>query len=190
MMTRTQGEVSDDPREHLNEIARVQNRSRALREYAHGAPHLVIWGAVWLVCNLASWLAPAIGGMVWLVGIVFGVLGSFVIGRRAHARGSDRRFPLRWGASVVAVFAGMTALLWILNPVDPLQINAAFSLIVAIAYALLGIWRGGRFLLLGFVIALAVVAAWARFHDFFPLVMGIVGGGSLILGSWWLREEK
>ncbi|RMF12511.1 MAG: hypothetical protein D6757_09655, partial [Alphaproteobacteria bacterium] len=141
-------------------------------------------------CNLVEQAVPLYGGAIWAAGIVFGVLASFMVGRRMRAGGGDHRAALRWAASVVAIFAGMTALLWILNPADPMQINAAFSLMVATAYALLGIWRGGRFLLLGFVIALAVVAAWARFHDFFPLVMGIIGGGSLILGGWWLREEK
>ncbi len=190
MMTDTETSPQIDPRTTLEEIVRVQERSRSLREYAEGAPHLVIWGAVWMVCNLAAWLMPELGGQIWMAGIALGVLGSFAAGWHAHRERHDRRVALRWAATMVAVFAGMTALLWILNPTDPRQIDAAFSLAVATAYVLLGIWRGGRFLMLGAVIALAVVLAWGWFRSFFFLWMGIVGGGALILGGWWLREEK
>ena len=186
-------EPRDTPHEAttlLTEIARTQALSRRLYGYAQGAPHLIIWGVVWLVCNLGGYLQPDLSGAIWSAGLVAGISGSFLAGIRQYGARAQGGIAWRWAASILAVIAGMTALLWILQPRLSEQVNAAWSLTVAVAYILLGLWRGTRFLVLGLFLGAVVVVAWSVFRDLFPLAMAIAGGGALLLGGWWLLQEE
>jgi DNA-binding MarR family transcriptional regulator len=70
-----------------------------------------------------------------------------------------------------------------------LQAGAVFPLLVALWYALLGIWRRGmRMALLGLVLGLLTVAGYFWLAQYFLLWMAVVGGGALILGGFWLRR--
>ncbi len=180
----------NEPDALLADIARTQERSRRLHGYAQAAPHLMIWGAVWLVCNFAAYLRPGLAGLIWSAGLVMGIIGSFLAGIRQRGAKAQGGIAWRWAASILAAIAGMTALLWILQPHLSEQVNAAWSLMVAVAYTLLGIWRGTRFLVLGLLLGAVVVVAWSAFRDLFPLLMAIAGGGALLLGGWWLLQEE
>lgn len=183
------GEGRRDPAALLAEIARIGERSRRLHGYAAGAPHMLLWGAIWVVGNLADQFMPALGGLAWPVLILLGVAGSTVLGARRSGR-AKAAAAARWLASAVAVVAGLALVITVLRPADPAEVNAAISLVVATAYALLGIWRGPVFLLLGIVIAAAVTAGWFLARDIFALVMAVIGGGALMLGGWLLMEEE
>ncbi len=179
-----------EPDALLADIARTQELSRRLHGYAQAAPHLIIWGAVWLVCNLGAYLRPDLSGLIWSAGLVAGIIGSFLAGIRQHGAETQSGIAWRWAASILTVIAGMTTLLWILQPRLSEQVNAAWSLMVAVTYTLLGIWRGTRFLVLGLLVGAVVVVAWSAFRDLFSLVMAIAGGGALLLGGWWLLQEE
>ncbi len=186
-----QAASSHDPDALLADIAHTQELSRRLHGYARAAPHLIVWGVVWLACDLGQYGRPDLSGLIWTAGIVLGGMGSFLIGVRQYSAGARSGTGWRWAASVITVIAGMTALIWILEPRLPEQVNAASSLLVAMIYAVLGIWRGMRFLVLGLLVGTVVVVAWSAFRDLFPLVMAVTGGGALLLGGWWLlREER
>ncbi|GIX17249.1 MAG: hypothetical protein KatS3mg119_1435 [Rhodothalassiaceae bacterium] len=185
---RPEGEAAGDPAAVLAEITRIEELSRRLHGYAEGAPHMLLWGAIWVVANLSDQFLPALGGLAWPVLVLAGTLGSTVLGARRSGR-AKAAAAARWLASAVAVAAGLSLIMTILPPDDPAQVNAAISLAVATAYALLGIWRGPVFLLLGIVIAAAVMAGWFLAREVFPLVMALVGGGALILGGWLLMRE-
>lgn len=181
--------ASCDPDALLAEIARTQKLSRRLYGYAQAAPHLIIWGMIWLICNLGQYVRPDLSGLIWSGGLAVGIAGSFLIGMRQQGSRAETGRGWRWAGSVLAVLAGMTALIWILEPRGPEQVNAAWSLVVAVAYMLLGIWRGARFLILGIMVGAAVVASWSAFRESFSLIMAVAGGGALLLGGWWLLEE-
>jgi hypothetical protein len=69
------------------------------------------------------------------------------------------------------------------------QVSAFFPILVALFYALVGIWvRGTRVLFAGFVVAALTLGGYFLLPQIFPLWMAVVGGGALIVGGFWLRS--
>lgn len=166
----------------LASIDDARRRAGELRGYAHAGGTLMVWGAIWLVCNLLS-QTFAWGRMSWPPGIAVGVIWSVVQGRR-HPGDGDRRA----GLTSLAVFGFFAMLMVIVGLHDPLTFNAAISLTVAAAYVVVGIWSGARFALVGLVLAALVAIGWFGDPRHLYLWLGLGGGGALIVSGWWLRR--
>ena len=160
----------------------ARRRAGELRSYAQAGGTLILWGAIWLVCNLLSQFFPW-GAMSWPVGIVAGVAGSVLRGRRPSGENS-----WRLGLSILTVANFFALLMVVVGVHDPLTTNAAISLTVAAAYVLAGIWAGARFALVGLVLAALVAVGWFGDRGHLYLWLGLGGGGALILSGWWLRR--
>jgi|SRR5215469_1041348 len=172
----------------LQEIANTEKQSHTAYHYQKAAPHLFLWGLIWIVGYAVTYLRPA-WYPLWDVLIVLGFVGSFLISFRTRGKGSHTSFGWRYAATVVAVFLFVTALFAILPPQSSLQIDAFFPLLIALWYVLIGVWtRGTRIALLGLALGLLTVGGYFWLHHYFPLWMAVVGGGSLILGGFWLRK--
>lgn len=134
-------------------------------------------------------LAPAYGGYVWAIGIVAGVATSIAAGmqeRKESAAEGPSRPVARYVLTGLVIAATISGVFGILGVSDATDANAAISLIVAAAYCLFGVWTGSRFLLVGLVLAAAVVGGWVWMKEQFELWIGLVGGGALILTGFWL----
>jgi len=173
--------------EALKDITRTERRSGASLGYQMAWPHLVLWGAIWAIGYGAMALHMK-WDPLWGALSLAGTVGSFVIGY-SMARGRTKTFDWRYAASFFAVFAFVTALFVILPPKSDIQFGAFFPILVALYYALVGIWtRGLRMLILGVLLALCTLAAFLHARDQFMAIMAFVGGGGLILGGLWLRS--
>jgi len=185
--------------ESLKEIERTQRRSVEVHEYANAAPGFVIWGLIWMFGYAGSDLLPNYGfargiNWLWFVLVVLGIAASAVIGRRQHrsqhpgeaARG--RGIGVRWIVSLIAFWVFVVAVMAVMRPVNPVASGAFIPLVVALAYALFGIWRGLRFLYAGIAVAALTLGGWFWLPEYFLLWMAAVGGGSLILAGLWLRK--
>ena len=119
---------------------------------------------------------------------------SMIIGRRQHraqhpgevARG--RLIGVRWGMTILSLWLFVIATLTIMRPVNSAASGAFIPLLVALSYALFGIWRGLRFLYAGIVVAALTLGGWFYLPQHFLLWMAAVGGGSLILVGLWLKK--
>ncbi len=60
-------------------------RSAQLQRYRRFAPFLILLGAIWLLANGVSELAPYHSGTAWLSLSLMGAVVSYWIGRRQHA---------------------------------------------------------------------------------------------------------
>jgi hypothetical protein len=189
----------DQAAESLEEIERTARRSAQVHEYANASPGFILWGLMWMVGYAGSYVLPRYGfehGINWLwFGLtIIGVTGSIIIGRRQHraqhpgevARG--RGIGARWIMTLVALWVFVVASLSVLRPINPVASGAFIPLLVALAYALFGIWRGLRFLYAGIAVAALTLGGWFYLPQHFLLWMAAVGGGSLILVGLWLRR--
>ena len=176
----------EDAASALAAVARARRRSFELKGYAHSGGTLIVWGLVWLVCNLATWFLGGAGGMAWPIGVAIGTIFSIANGRgmgKGGVKGDWRAF-----ASVGTLF-GTAVLLTLIAGIDsPAQGNALISLFVAASYVTMGIWVGPRFAAIGLVLAAMVCAGWFADRAHLELWLGVGGGGALIVTGIWLRR--
>jgi len=176
----------DEAVQHLRDIETTQGRSAKAYGYTAAAPFLILWGAIWAVGYTATELWPMTAGQVWSVLGLGGGVASAVLGvRRGRSQpwASWRIFAawLSGGAFFVALFA-------VLQPVSSNQIGAIVPLFVALAYVLLGLWMGTRFVVAGIVIGALTTGGFFYLPAHFALWMAVVGGGALILAGLWMRR--
>lgn len=171
----------------LNNVENAGRQSARAYHYQKASPHFFLWGAIWAVGYGATY-AEVRDAVIWPALVILGVLGSFWIGWRSGAK-SSRAFAWRYATTALAAFLFIEALLAILPPKSSSQVDALFPLLVALAYAILGIWTGGtRIAWLGLALAALTVGAYFWLPQYFLLWMAAVGGGALILGGVWLRR--
>jgi hypothetical protein len=171
----------------LHNIEHAEQRSASVYRYQKAAPHLFLWGVIWMVGYAAAY-AGARASLLWPVVILPGIIGTFLITWRAGAKRS-RAFGWRYAATLFAVFLFIAALSAILPPRSNEQIDAFFPLLVALGYVILGVWtQGARIALLGLALGALTVGGYFWLPQYFLLWMAGVGGGALVLGAFWLRR--
>lgn len=174
----------DDAASALHAVDRTRRRSFELRGYAHAGDIVIVWGLVWLVCNLATYFGGPGAGRAWPVGVVIATVYATVRGR-----GQAGRVP-RWRAfaSVATIIALVLLVAMIAGVHGADQGNALISIFVAAAYVLQGIWTGPRFAWIGLALAGFVCAGWFLDRTHLDLWLGLGGGGALIVTGLWLRR--
>lgn len=187
----------DEAAAALDHVERAGQRVRSWRGYGEAADYLVLWGSVWLVCNVVSDWRPHWSGAAWLAGVGVGTVITAVLtvrnalrwkhsfpASRAEGRAIGRR----------AALLGTTLILWfpvlwlIAGPFEPRQGNALISITWASVYMASGAFVGWRLFAIGLFTAAAIVVGFVFVQPHFALWMGIVGGGSLIAGGLRLRK--
>jgi len=183
-------------RDALREIEQTRDRSRAFSFYQANAPIVMIWGVVWLVCNIAGYVDDGWGNTAWNIGIPVGVIASIYFGMRHRDRRPTltgrqtptwRMIALGIGFAFVLV-AGISGIAMI-GGLNQLQLNAVISLMVAIAYVTAGLQSGWRMSALGIVVGAAAIIGWVALRDIYELWMGLFGGGALLLGGYWMSRS-
>lgn len=172
----------------LAAISRSREASRQAFRAHHGHYHLWLWGLIWIAMAMAAHFGGAAGMQrfsPWLC--LGGGAVSFLIGwlQSGEVRApTDRRFI---GVLIVLVFF---SLLWIpiLRPVPTVErLFAYLSLICAQAYIIAGIWFDSYLAWLGLILAVLLLTGFFFFLPIFWIWVAIFGGGSLILGGFYVR---
>ncbi len=182
----------------LKEIGAVQQRSETLQNYRQFAPHMILWGVIWLVANGLCDFHPEQAGRIWPLLSIVGAVTSLTLGARARARRASAAGPLAMAAardhgwrcalSGVVLFAFFAASFAVLPPHSGLQATAFISLFFMFVYMLYGTWVGLRVFFIGLLTAVAVLYGYffLAAHQF--LWLGVCGGGALIVGGLWVRK--
>jgi hypothetical protein len=173
----------DEAAQALSEIEAAETRSRTAYGYLLGGPHLILWGAIWIVCYSLVDYRPAAVSTIWAIGSGIGILGSVMLGRRRRERRGWRVFI---PATSYVVFTFIV--LDILHPPTVEACSAVVALVVALAYIQVGMHWGDRVILIGVALAAMTLAGYFWIPVHFHLYMAVVGGGSLILAGFWLRR--
>jgi hypothetical protein len=179
----------------LASIDAASARSAQLQHYRRFSPHLILWGAIWVVANTLSDLAPERSGIVWLVMSLGGMGGSYWLGARcsaALAQGgatrSRRDQSWRWLLCFLVIVAFQCSLLAILPALDIRQRDVFASLFWTFLYMGAGVWLGWRLFAIGLLASALVLLGYYDVQRHFFLYMGWVSGIALIAGGLWLRR--
>src|SRR5258706_8867633 len=135
----------------LHAIAAAENRSSQAYRYEHAAPHLILWGILWAVGYGLTDLAPGSANLIWTAVVLTGFVVDVIVEMRV--RTADATFGWRFAAIGAIAFVFFAATFAIMNPASGKQIGAFVPLVVATAYALVGIFAGLRFIIAGAIIA-------------------------------------
>jgi hypothetical protein len=156
---------------------------------------MILWGAIWLLANSVSDLAPEQSGTVWLALTLLGATASWWIGWRQHAavaEGSTPRTRLdqgwRWMLCFLVIVAFQVAALAVLSPSDARQQDTFSSMFWTFLYMAVGVWIGWRLFAIGLVATLLILLGYFGVHSHYFLYMGCVSGGALMAGGMWLRR--
>jgi len=169
-------------------ISRSREASRQAFRAHHGHYHLWLWGLIWIAMAMAAHFGGAAGMQrfsPWLC--LGGGAASFLIGwlQSGEVRAPvDRRFI---GIVIALVFY---ALLWlsVLHPVPTTErLFTYLSLIVAQVYVVAGIWYDSYLSWMGLILTVLLLVGFFFFLPIFWIWVAIFGGGSLILGGFYVR---
>jgi hypothetical protein len=175
--------TEENAAEAIRLVEEAAQRSTTLRGYRRAAPHLILWGVIYAVAYSGAYFQPGRTGLVWLVLVPSGVIGDVLISWR------DR--PCNWALFAgifLTFFAFVAATMSIMHPRDPQQVAAFVPLVVAAAYAVLGMSLGARFVFIGLALGLLTLIGFFALSSIFMLWMAAVGGGALVLGGLLLRR--
>jgi hypothetical protein len=174
----------------LDDIALTQRRASTLLGYERGAPHFLLWGAIWILGYGLSDVVPEAAGVVWLVLDALGITGSVLIGRSARRATPATRSGdgARFLAAAVTLAAFISATFFVLPPHSAAQFAAFPALAVAACYTVIGLWYGARWSIAGVVLGACTLGGFALLTAHFNLWMAVAGGGTLLLTGAWLRR--
>ena len=179
--------------ENLKDIAKTERRSAEVLGYSRFSPYLFVWGAVWTLGYLGSAsLPPQIYGPLWAGLDLAGLAGCAVIGYRQNkgqsADSEGRRIGRRFFASFFIIFLFIIATFAVMGRVGPVQQAAFWPLVVAMFYAIMGLWRGTRLLVTGLALTVLTLGGFFFLREYFMYWMAVTGGGALILAGFWFRQ--
>ena len=170
----------------LHEISATERESANAYRYAQAAPHLILWGAIWLLGYGAGYLDARLS-VVWIPLAIAGAVGSGRLGRRTGSTEQRGGWP-RSLATAGAILVALASLFAVFGPLAGPRIGAFFPITAGFAYTVLGIReQATRMIVLGVALTGLTVLGFFWVPQYFALWMAIVGGAGLILGGVWLR---
>jgi len=185
---------SNQALEALDDVAQAQRRLSVLRGYRYAAPYFFLWGAIWLVGYVVSYLAPSRAGQAWIGLDGLGFAASLLLAwRQAREVAGPARQARAHSRRLFALFATCVGFLLatyaVLQPHDAAQFAVYPGLLIAAIYIGVGIWRGLRWSIAGLVLAALALAAYFLLRPYVLLWMAGAGGGTLLLTGAWLRRS-
>jgi len=175
-----------EARDALAVVAATEERSRAFRFYRCSSPHLILWGAIWVIGYTIDGLAPIVWiQLSWLALVVAGMIGGTRLQPRDDAR-SARIYTVTWVSAVLFY----VAVIAVMHPTRLIQFEAFPALCLALLYAGFGIVRGSAYLWVGGALfALTLAGYFLLPGTIYPFFMAACGGGGLICSGIWLGRN-
>lgn len=180
----------EQARDALRDVEQTTRHSATVHGYEIGAPYLILWGVIWLLAYGANDLAPrALGQWAWPVLGGLGWVASMLIGMRRKRAETAGLYWLRWLGVFLAYAVFVAGVSAIMKPTADAQVGAFVPMVVALTYALVGLFfNAPRLTIAGAVIAALTLGGYFYLPSHFMLWMAVVGGGALILAGLWLRQ--
>jgi hypothetical protein len=183
---------SDQALDALTQVQDAQRRISVLRGYGYAAPYFFLWGSIWVVGYLLSYLMPSVASQAWVALDVVGGAGCVLIMRRQRAGTlGDAAVRVRqW--RIVAILLTAVAFLMltyaVFQPHDSAQFAVFPALLAAAIYIGVGLWRGARWLTAGLVLGALSTVGYFFLHPYILPWMAVAGGGTLLTTGVWLRR--
>ena len=178
----------DEAARALAEIETAGGAVRRVQGYAKASPYLIVWGVAW-ACADAVWQFEPSFRAGWIIATSLGGLATANLGfAQSRAAGADRARAWRELASWLAVIACIASVLVIVPPTRGNQVHTVIALVFGYVYMVAGLWMGLRLFVLGAALVALTFVGFYELGRWYPLYMGLVGGGALVLGGLWLRK--
>jgi hypothetical protein len=173
----------------LNEVARVEKRTRDAFYYAGSSIYLIMWGALTALINVIAQFWPdramAMAGLIKLFGLVAGLAIAYSQKSRRH---DDNAIRILWAVVVLSLFGALWEGLLGLGDLALRQRCAIQSSLYMMGFVLAGLWVGRFFLFYGAVATAAIVAGYLWSGAWFNLWLAAVVGGGMLLGGLYVRR--
>jgi len=181
----------------LRDIGQAHQRSTVMQNYRHFAPHMLVWGCIWLLANGLCDFFPDRAGLIWPVASIIGVIVSLANRRRARGSvvGSATSVPgsmlaqgWRWVLAAAVLYAFFVATFNVLPPQSSIQATTFISLFFMFAYMIYGVLAGLRVFFIGLVATIAILYGYFSMGTHQYMWLALAGGGALIVGALWVRK--
>lgn len=174
----------------LRDVDAVGRQTRMAGGYAMASPHLILWGAVWIIGYVATGLTrPAVWGLVWLPLVLVGAIGGMLIAQRSRSRGSrvgvSSATSVLWAVAIAAFFLSVYT---VFRPTTLAPYLVFPALVTALIYVAVGLYGWPRFGWVGALIFVATMGSYLFAEPWLPFCIALAGGGGLVLGGLWLRK--
>jgi cation transport ATPase len=172
----------------LSDIREIAHRVRQSRIYQIASLLLILWGALVLAGNIASFSLPRYAAYIWIAVNAVGIAGSFALGAFSRLRTGQSGLDLRMAAALLLFFA--FGILWsvALGHFTPRQLGVFWATYFMMVYTIAGLWVGPAFVAIGLGITALTLIGYVFVDEAFELWMAFVNGGGLILGGLWMRR--
>jgi hypothetical protein len=170
----------------LAEVDDVVRRVKQSRIYRRSGDIFIVWGVLQFARQALFHVFPPIAVVGWFSVDLIGVVVTILMLR--NVLGGPGRFPSR----MLATFALFYGFGWIwadvIGGLGPRALAAFWPTLFEFGYAVVGLWFGAAFLVIGLAAAALTVAAYLWAGDAFWLALSIINGGALILAGLWMRR--
>jgi hypothetical protein len=172
-------------RASLADIDAVSARLKQSSLYRGASTLIVMWGVLVAGGYLANAVLPHSGRAVWIAVDGVGLLATLVVG--LQYRHAGMKFDWRI-VIAVAMFFALGLVCSYMGRFGARELAAFWPILFMFGYALVGLWLGRAFTLLGVAVAAAVFAGYLWIGSGFELYLAVVDGGGLILAGLWMRR--
>lgn len=179
-----------EARDALREVAQTSSRSLQSRGYRASAPHLLLWGVIWMIGYAAPVVFSGLGeGWCWMVLDIVGIAGSSVIAAHTPVPTDQSRGKLArlWGGLVI-VMVFVVATLAVMHPTQAAQYRVFPALVLGLVYGLFGVIVLPKFLWVACGVSLLSLMAYFFLQPYLSVCVAVIGGGGLVIGGMWMRR--
>jgi hypothetical protein len=173
----------------LQDIASVEQRTRAALFYAGSSVIFILWGVLVAAGYGLTELYPRSARMIWPAISAAGCAATVaIVWQRMRARPrAAHDWRLSFAIVALTIFAGVWS--YLLGPLVPRAMNYTFQpSLFFLGIVLAGLWIGRFLIILGLAgIALIIVGTFVP-EPWLRLWMAVVQSGILIVGGIWLHR--
>jgi hypothetical protein len=170
----------------LADVDTVVRRVKQSRIYRRSGNIFILWGALQWARFLLFRLFPAFAVVGWFSVDLIGIVGTVWMFR------GEVRFGGRVPWRVIGAFALFYGFgyVWadVIGAMGGRQLSAFWPTLFQFGYAIVGLWFGAAFLVIGVGAALATVAVFLWAGDAYSLALSLIDGGAMIAAGLWMRR--
>ncbi|MCJ7825088.1 MAG: hypothetical protein MUP44_09335 [Anaerolineales bacterium] len=179
----------NEAHESLEIVRQASELTRQAVARAGSGYMLIIWGVVWLVGFLGSQFLGEAQGYLWLFLDVFGIVGTAVVIIKSSKQVRSthgKRIGIFW--LILFVYGGL--IYWIAGPFQGDQYLLFITILVSLAYVVMGLWFSPPLLYIGLSITALAMVGWQLVPAYLGAWLALVGGGGLISSGIYILRSR
>jgi hypothetical protein len=180
--------TNEDAVQSLAQAEDIMAKTRQSLVSTYAGPFLILWGLIWVVSYVGTYLFLAWADRIWNITGILGVLGTICIFWKLFGRGpavrnsSDRH--LVWRTILFWPLVFIYAYIWlnIVRPGNGIELNAFLVTVIMFAYVIIGLWFGSWLMVvLGIAVTgVTLVGFYLIPVYYYCLWMAFTAGGGLL----------